>query len=612
MLPRPYHIRALFIALALSSCATRSGVHYTISTLAEDTPQHEAAPWTGRAMIYVLADNQERELLGAPSFYSEIYAHKLSKVAIRSLEQDLQSKFVVQQAFNDIAERHSSDVAPTILHLGDLLDYGCTSEFDKLEQMSWPHTPNFFLAPGNHDVVFQGNASYGGVLGAKFLTLRKLFNDSIDPTLDGHHNEVCRRRGTLDLIPPQVQELAKSARYLTIPKVRKHSTVRQLPQTFRCQYLRLKSGTRGIAESSIRHYCDDAQVFSYYEVEKAPDGLKQAQLSLSHTGHGSALASISAGPSLNDWNRGHLVQKVRVPLRQGNESFGFVELILLDTTDWSYKPSWAFWQVRGDAAQGAVSKQQQQTIDRWLNEAAIDPAVKGVIFAGHYPGTALDPDTWDWLLRSQERPKVLPLFVSAHTHEGHEAEISAVEGTGTVRRFKEINVGSLTDYPVHYRNLEVLYDEKRQAFSIRSQVYRMENRCNRTDTLRHAHRRGFESAGQYLSASEEFHFDPIDQWCVRLAHSNKILSRHDAKFEGVSLAECKSTGPGPFVQQYANAELRMMQAAATDAGLLESLACEAIGGAQRFRFSDSTPKSVSMRFVSRNGRWQIEEWSSRK
>ena len=51
---------------------------------------------SAHATLYLMGDNQERQLFGAPSTYSEMIAQLPSKVAIRSLEQDLYSKFTVQ------------------------------------------------------------------------------------------------------------------------------------------------------------------------------------------------------------------------------------------------------------------------------------------------------------------------------------------------------------------------------------------------------------------------------------------------------------------------------------------------------------------------------------
>lgn len=189
--------------LAITACAT-----YQTRLLSAASPPAPipAAEVEAEATLYLMGDNQERELFGQESTYSEIIAHKLSSVAIRSIEQDLFSKFLVQYAVDEITTAvQVGTQPPTILHLGDLLDYSCASEFEKVSRQPWASYPQLFIAPGNHDVIFQGNASYLSDLGEALLRLKKIVNPAIDPTLAGHHNAVCRTQNRpIAYIPPEV------------------------------------------------------------------------------------------------------------------------------------------------------------------------------------------------------------------------------------------------------------------------------------------------------------------------------------------------------------------------------------------------------------------------
>ena len=568
------------------------------------------------ATLYVLGDNQERELFGAASSYSEPGAQELSPVAIRSLDQDLYSKFVVQQVIDDIA-KEAGGSKPVILHLGDLLDYSCDSEFEKLKRMRWLHEENLFIAPGNHDVVFQGNASYAGYVGYLALLVKKIFNPTIDPTLAGHHNAVCQRKGTPVRVPADVEAMRNWPRYAGA-KPRKFPTVRELPHKFRCEYLKLKAGPGGITDPSVREFCDDALFYSYYEVPKEPPRrtLVTVELPLRAQQPQFARASVAAGAELNAWSRGHLAQQILVPMqdKKSGARAGSIAFILLDTTDWSGTPSFAPLRYRSDAGKGSISGAQRATVERWIADAAANPEVVGVVLGGHYPASDLERGSEDWMYGLMRGGKVLPLYLSAHTHFGSEGYITKTwSRADDVTRVMEINVGSLIDNALHYRDLTVTWDPAAAEMRVSSRPRFVADTCNERG-LEHVVSDGetsgrkFKDALPKVSGSLANYFDEWNMWCVRLADANDKLGFGGRPFTGVDHGACLDAvrnGEFSFVPPYAAAEEALMAAARDDGAMTNKLACRAAGGAAAFHFKPKRAQAAHLRFARVGDSWVL-------
>lgn len=601
---------ALAAQIFMSGCATNEPLGVQSARMAPAAPV--AVAQGASALLYLMGDNQERELFGQPTRYSEIIAQRLSNVAIRSVEQDLYSKFVAQYVVDDIAQRQAKgEPMPTLLHLGDLLDYGCSSEFEKLRRLSWPHTPGLYIAPGNHDVLFQGNASYGGFLGEIAVELLNLF--AVDSTLDSHHNAVCRRHigPVKSPMPDSVKAMRSWPQYAANQVERVNPIARELPHKFRCEYARMKAAQGLIANELVKRYCDDTLYFSYHTVKTVPAALPITPFNLDASSDERATAVMAGGNSMNNWNAGFLLQKIRLPIQLPGQSTSsrFVEIILLDTTDWSTRPSWAFWQVNSDAALGTIGPEQRRQVGDWIDASRKDPANLGVVFAGHYPVADLDPYSSDWLLRMQAMPGVIPLYLSAHTHKGFESFITVAGQNGQIAaESREINVGSLTDSPVHFRSLRLVWSEDKRELTALSEVQFLETTCSSTEAGRAALTRGHASAVAFSDASKPYVSDPRDQWCVRLDYTGRALSKRVPGFKGVDKDTCMSREvqkDRDALAPYLAAEDSLIALASTNATLRYELMCEAIGGARAFKFHNSEAKTTSFRFQLQSDRWAV-------
>lgn len=145
------------------------------------------------------------------------------------------------------------------------------------------------------------------------------------------------------------------------------------------------------------------------------------------------LARIAWHVDANPW-ASYVVQMLRLtaPSSAGPD----VYLILLDTVDYESAPVLA-------GTHGSVRAPQVETVRSWL--AAAEPD-RMVVLAGHHPYASLEKDTRK-RLDDLRRANGNPVYVSAHTHRGgfevHEDDDRPA--------WIELNVGSITDWPQHYR-----------------------------------------------------------------------------------------------------------------------------------------------------------------
>ncbi|MDZ3826084.1 metallophosphoesterase family protein [Pseudomonas monsensis] len=539
------------------------------------------------AVVYFMADNQERELFGDPTYYSARLAQDTSDVAIRSVEQDLYTKYVAESVMRRITQQ---DGTPPVIHLGDLLDYSCHSEFKRLKRLSFLSAPNVYIAKGNHDGIFQGNMSYGGWMGTAWLYIRKItVNHSIDPSLEGHFNAVC---GQLDDNP-----LASDAN-----RLRPFPDAREWPHQFNCDYLRLKSG--GKLPLAIDTFCNASDYHRRVLVAagKATPPLVNSQLTV-HTPY-EYTATMNTGNSVNKWNKGSLLQSVRVPLKQlGNVTSAELGVILLDTTDWPSVPSFKFLSKESNSNVGTIRQGQRDLVVEQLKSWRDDPtrSVKAVVLTGHYPLRALDRSSAQWMLKlHDEFPFVTPVYFSAHTHEGYTAVGDDQEVSKGVIR--EINVGSLIDAPVHYRKAIFSWDAERSRLLLTSELRTpwTELNCAADGSPQaKATAAGRVSAETYAHSKR---FQPQQQWCERLTFAGR--SMRDLAGQAVEekdYAECTGSALRPtpdFLTRYRTAQASMDASLIGNIAEQERLACAALAGGKVFSFNKNhkPPETVSYAF----------------
>lgn len=557
--------------------------------------------------VWLIADNQQREILGEPSFYSAKLSQK-SHVAIRSLQQDLYSKFVVQGIVDDIREAQSSGMKGPILHLGDALDYGCRSEFEMLQLMPWmKDSQDLFIAPGNHDVLFQGNASYLGVIGWSLLMMKKVVDWDVEPYLEGHHNAVCTPLiQSRKHVPDDVKKIFDDnrARYEKNVVPREFPDAREWPQNFACDYMRYRSAAAFAAADEIRNYCNDARYYSYFKnIKDAHGNRAEQQLLDGPTRFSHQMSFTSLSGSFYKWNKGHLVQRLIVPL---SEQFAgdpkdapAIGVIMLDTSDWESRPSWAPWQIHANAELGNVGDWQQKQVQLWIDEWTKHGNIKGIILAGHYPLRALENDTADWLAKLQARSsKVLPVYLSGHTHEGY-TDVGTLKtpSPASPQPIREINVGSMVDAPIHYRDVILGWNETTRRVSVSSRVHHPDDAWQCRSGRRLA--LWADAKAKATAFNDSAFYNAKKQWCLRLRSAHEMLSAADGpagQFTPKTTEQClisdlsnTNTDTDNFLVDYREAEKRMITWVGNDRERARDLGCQSIAGAEVFNWHSGLP-----------------------
>jgi len=623
------------------------------SALADSGPVARGAPPTtdGRAgaeaTLFILADNQERYLYGAPTFYSEIVAQKASPVAIRSTDQDLFAKFTTQAAFDriekDLDPRTPGRVPAPIVHLGDLLDYSCAAEYEALRKLPWLANDRLTVAPGNHDGLFQGNGTYGGALGEAWLRVKKVLNPRIDPTLEGHHDDVCALpKPVIPLLAPRgwssdladaknaswsasMDELRRKRGGTAKDTKRDHIDAREQPHHIRCELLELTY--KDALPQQAKEYCEDMLVRRYFSVKGAAPNL-HGPVSAKMSTYGRQ-ALFDGGPSPMTWDSGFLVQRIEVPLTNAGSNTGEVVLvILLDTQGWQSKPSGKTLS-RDDATVGTIGERQKTAVAAWLGslKSSGEGRVAAVILAGHYPLKEMTRSSVEWIAGLQRVDRrVLPLYISAHTHLGYLKPTKAAND-----EIWEINVGSLIDFPAHFRDLQLIRDARDEGWTIRSRAYfmREELACRPNTPERWAaYSGGCKRASEFLGKSNSLLrswtvLDPRPQYCIRLAAASETLRSANQAVPDLNAQLCAkedhskahvdafsaraATSVDALTRDVAQ-ESNRMRDTGQSTGLAPKLACAALGGSEIFNINrdyDHPPGEIVLSWHRTGSKWTL-------
>lgn len=149
----------------------------------------------------------------------------------------------------------------------------------------------------------------------------------------------------------------------------------------------------------------------------------------------------------NDSWSSHIVQLVRLP--RSNDAATEIYALLLDSSDYPSRPYIGLGDIKAGVTAGVSAAQSHAAIDL-LRDL---PAGARFFIAAHHPygswkagkWAAPDRSAFDNLLADK---RFMNLFVSAHTHEGGWYQHARNGGM-----LYELNLGSLSDAPLHYRTL---------------------------------------------------------------------------------------------------------------------------------------------------------------
>jgi len=153
-----------------------------------------------------------------------------------------------------------------------------------------------------------------------------------------------------------------------------------------------------------------------------------------------------------DYAKSYIVQKLRLPAAPGSPRR--VTIIAFDTAQLNVLIGYfemLFGESPGD--RGRVLGEQANVIAKFVEDAR--QAGEMIVFAGHHSWGQLDPGSRSRLQSIMERVEHPLLYLSAHTHEGSWQVYRVGE-----RDLLDLNVSSLSDWPLAYRLVSFGYDPR--------------------------------------------------------------------------------------------------------------------------------------------------------
>jgi hypothetical protein len=109
---------------------------------------------------------------------------------------------------------------------------------------------------------------------------------------------------------------------------------------------------------------------------------------------------------------------------------------------------------------GSIMTDQSAVLEQWIREAGDDL----LLFAGHHNWDSLDAQSRERLERVFSDARHPLVYLSAHTHEGFWKRHRLHGG----RELLELNVNSLADWPIAYRQLTVGYNPDSNTIQLRA------------------------------------------------------------------------------------------------------------------------------------------------
>jgi hypothetical protein len=359
--------------------------------------------------IIAVGDTQEHESTGFPLHDNDSAIDSFVEVAQRPPEQPLFGRRMLEWAL----QRHPDD---PWLHLGDVMDMSCRSEAQRMSKIFLGAGRSGAVLPGNHDGLMFG-----------------IYNHNIlDAVLDPgarKWNLACQRAVAAGTAARPDADGAMSKRdfiamYLAGQAYGQHAEGG------------LKPPSIGKAERISWRNPDAQALLSGIEVNLL-EGYRYAD--------------------------SYLAQRLRLPRSAG--ATRDVILIGLDTNQaGALVSTWDTLRGRSPGSVGHVHPDQVQAVTKWVLEAARNGDI--VVFAGHHNWQSLGLPT-RLLLRNLMSNLSHPLvYLSAHTHRGFWAVHRGLDA----RPLLELNVSSLSDWPIAYRRISFAYDEQANRLLVRGDL----------------------------------------------------------------------------------------------------------------------------------------------
>jgi hypothetical protein len=359
--------------------------------------------------LIAVGDTQEHESTGYPLHDNDSAIDAYIEVAQRPPEQPLFGRRILQWALKN----HPGE---PYLHLGDVMDLSCRSEAERVSRIFGEGGHAGAVLPGNHDGLMFGIYSY------------RLLDAVLDPGAQ-RWRRACRRGAAPDDAEHKSDDEALSKR------------------DFIALYLAGHAANAATAPGLA-----------------APPPRGDHRLSWRNPEARAFVSAIEAnlldGRSYAD---SYIAQRLLLPRAPGAQRN--VILIGLDTNQaGALVSTWDTLMGRSPGSVGHVRANQVTAVTPWVMEAARNGDI--IVFAGHHHWGALGLPTRILLRNLMSNLRHPLVYLSAHTHRGFWAVHTALDR----RPLLELNVSSLSDWPIAYRRISFDYDEQAQRLRVRGEL----------------------------------------------------------------------------------------------------------------------------------------------
>lgn len=377
-------------------------------------PAPEAEPPGARYVdltlpFIAMGDTQEHESTGYPMLDNDSAVDAYVEVAQRPPEQPLFGRRVLDW----VLQRHRDE---PFIHLGDVMDLSCRSEAERMARIFMAAGSPGAILPGNHDGLMFGIYGY------------RILDAALDRDAR-RWNQACRRGAA--------------------PEDKRHKTgsealsKRDFIAMYLGHYARLPRLAAGLqppppqGEHRVSWRNPDGKAFLSAIEARLLDGYAYAD--------------------------SFLAQRLRLPPAPG--AARGVILIGLDTNQAGLLAStWDTVMGRSPGSMGHVHADQIAAVRGWVLEAARNGDI--VVFAGHHNWRSLGLASRIQIRNLMSNVAHPLVYLSAHTHRGFWAVHRELDS----RTLLELNVSSLSDWPIAYRRISFAFDEASSRLLVRGQL----------------------------------------------------------------------------------------------------------------------------------------------
>lgn len=359
--------------------------------------------------VVLVSDTQEHESTGYPLLENASAIDAYVEVSQRPPQQTLFGRRILEWAL----QSHPTE---PFIHLGDVMDMSCRTEAERIAKIIGAANRPGAILPGNHDGLLFGVFAYD------------LQTSSLDPGAD-RWNRACRRGAT----PGDVT----------------HRTSREA-------FIK--------PDFITRYIMGQARVAPPGAGLVPPSSSGDRSVSWRNPDPGAFVSGIEAHLiDGGDYANSFIAQRLRLPRTPG-ATRGIIVIALDTNQSGPLVSGWDTIMGRSPGSVGHIRLDQVRAVTPWIREAARAGDI--IVFAGHHNWLSLELQTrllMYGLMSELSHPVV---YLSGHTHRGFWAE-HRLPG---LRPVLELNVSSLSDWPIAYRRVSFAYDDRANRLLVRADL----------------------------------------------------------------------------------------------------------------------------------------------